>query len=217
LASWQNACPIHAVLNWIFHLVTSLNYWGVAILMAVENVVLPIPSEVIMPLAGFETVSGRMSLLGVIAAGTIGSVLGGLPLYYAGYALGEDRLAKWVERHGKWTLLRGRDIERATDRFSGNSFLEVAIGQLLPGVRGVISIPAGVARMNVGLFLLADFIGTVVWCTVLAVAGRLLGANFTKIHKFLGPTGWGILGLLILALVFWLIRRKRKRSALARG
>ena len=205
------------VLNWIFHLVTSLNYWGVAILMAIENVVLPIPSELIMPLAGFETVGGRLSLVGVIAAGTIGSVLGALPLYYAGYALGEDRIEKWVERHGRWALLRGRDIERATKRFSRKSFLEVAIGQLLPGVRGVISIPAGVARMNVGLFLLANLVGTVVWCAVLAVAGRLLGGNFTKIHKFLGPTGWVILGVFILAVVFWLLRRKRKRSALARS
>jgi LPXTG-motif cell wall-anchored protein len=203
------------VLTWIIHLVTSLNYWGVAILMAVENVILPIPSELIMPLAGFETVSGRMSLLGVITAGTLGSVLGGLPFYWAGYALGEERLEKWVERYSKWGLLRGRDIKRATDRFSGKSFLEVALGQLFPGVRGVISIPAGVARMNVWLFLLANFIGTVVWCTVLAVAGRLLGANFTKIHQFLGPTGWAILGLLILALAFWLIRRRRKRSARA--
>jgi LPXTG-motif cell wall-anchored protein len=203
------------VLTWIIHLVTSLNYWGVAFLMALENVVLPIPSELIMPLAGFQTASGRMSLLGVITAGTLGSVLGGLPFYWAGYALGEARLEKWVERYGKWVLLRGRDIERATDRFSGHTFLEVALGQLLPGVRGVISIPAGVARMNVWLFLLANFIGTVVWCTVLAVAGRLLGANFTKIHQFLGPTGWAILGLLILALAFWLIRRRRKRSARA--
>jgi LPXTG-motif cell wall-anchored protein len=200
------------VLNWIIHLVTSLNYWGVAILMAVENVVLPIPSELIMPLAGFQTASGRLSLFGVIAAGTVGSVLGGLPLYYAGYALGEDRLAMWVERYRKWGLLRGRDIDRATNRFSGNSFLDVALGQLLPGVRGVISIPAGVARMNVGLFLLANFLGTLVWCTVLAVAGRLLGGNFAKIYKFLGPTGWAILGFLILALAFWLIRRRRKRS-----
>ena len=180
--------------------------------MALENVVLPIPSELIMPLAGFETVSGRLSLLGVITAGTIGSVLGGLPLYYAGYALGEERLEKWVERYSKWGLLRGRDIARANARFSGKSFLEVALGQLLPGVRGVISIPAGVARMNVGLFLLANFIGTVVWCTVLAVAGRLLGTGFPKIHKFLGPTGWTILGLLVLALAFWLIRRRRKRT-----
>ena len=201
------------MLNWIIHLVNSLDYWGVGILMAVENVVLPIPSELIMPLAGFETASGRLSLLGVITAGTIGSVLGGLPLYYAGYALGEERLEKWVERYRRWGLLRGRDIERANDRFSGKSFLEVTIGQLLPGVRGVISIPAGVARMNVGLFLLANFIGTVVWCTALAVAGRLLGANFAKIHKFLGPTGWAILGLLVLTLAIWLVRRKKKAVA----
>jgi LPXTG-motif cell wall-anchored protein len=203
---------IQSVLNWVFYLVTSLDYWGVAFLMALENVVLPIPSELIMPLAGFETVSGRLSLVGVITAGTIGSVLGGLPLYYAGYALGEERLEKWVERYRKWGLLRGRDIERATARFSGNTFIEVTLGQLLPGVRGVISIPAGVARMNVGLFLLANFIGTVVWCTALAVAGRVLGANFPKIDKFLGPTGWAILGLLALALAVWLIRRRRKRS-----
>jgi LPXTG-motif cell wall-anchored protein len=180
--------------------------------MALENVVLPIPSELIMPLAGFETVRGPMSLVGVIVAGTIGSVLGGLPLYCAGYALGEPRIEKWVERYSRWGLLSGQDIKRATARFSGKSFLEVAIGQLLPGVRGVISIPAGIARMNVGLFLLANLLGTVVWCTVLAVAGRLLGASFPKIHQFLGPTGWAILGLLILALAFWLIRRRRKRS-----
>jgi membrane protein DedA with SNARE-associated domain len=204
------------MLHWIIHLVNSLSYLGVAILMAVENIILPIPSELIMPLAGFKTISGRLSLPGVIIAGTVGSVLGGLPLYYAGYALGEERLRKWVERYGKWVLLRGKDLDRATERFSGNSFLDVTLGQLLPGVRGVISIPAGVARMNVGLFLLANFIGTLVWCAVLAVAGRLLGRNFTKIHKFLGPVGWAILGLLVVALAVWLIRRKR-RSTKARG
>lgn len=201
------------MLHWISHLVNSLNYWGVGILMAIENVVLPIPSELIMPLAGFRTLSGRLSLSGVIAAGTVGSVLGSLPLYYSGYALGEERLKKWVERHGRWLLLRRKDLERASDRFSGNDFVAVTVAQLLPGVRGLISIPAGVARMNVGLFLLANLIGTVVWCTALAVAGRLLGRNFSKIHKFLGPVGWAILGLAILALVVWLVRRRRKRSA----
>ncbi|MDQ6690324.1 MAG: DedA family protein [Gemmatimonadota bacterium] len=205
------------MLNWIRHFVNSFNYWGVAILMAVENVVLPIPSELIMPFAGFKTARDQMTLIGVILAGTIGSVLGALPLYYAGYALGEERLKKWVERHGKWMLLRGKDLDRATARFSGNSFVEVALGQLLPGVRGVISIPAGVARMNIGLFLLANFVGTIVWCAVLAVAGRLLGRNFTRIHKFLGPAGWVILGLLVVTLAVWLIRRRRRRSAIARG
>jgi LPXTG-motif cell wall-anchored protein len=79
-------------------------------------------------------------------------------------------------------------------------------------VRGLISIPAGVARMNVGLFLLANLIGTLVWCTALAVAGRILGANFTKIHKFLGPIGWTILGVLLAAIGAWAIVRKKKRA-----
>jgi membrane protein DedA with SNARE-associated domain len=199
------------MLPWIAHLVGALNYWGVAILMAIENVFLPLPSELIMPLAGFLTAKGSMTLTGVIIAGTIGSVLGALPLYYAGRALGEERPERWVERYGRWTLLRGKDVERASARFSGHSFVDVIIAQMLPGVRGLISIPAGVARMNVGLFLLANLIGTLVWCAVLAVAGRILGANFTKIHKFLGPVGWSILGVLIAAIGVWAVVRKRKK------
>ena len=199
------------MLPWIAHLVGALSYWGVAILMAIENVFLPLPSELIMPLAGFLTANGSMTLTGVIIAGTIGSVLGALPLYYAGRALGEERPERWVERYGRWTLLRGKDVERASARFSGHSFVDVIIAQMLPGVRGLISIPAGVARMNVGLFLLANLIGTLIWCAVLAVAGRILGANFTKIHKFLGPVGWTILGVLIAAIGVWAVVRKRKK------
>jgi membrane protein DedA with SNARE-associated domain len=205
------------MLHWISHLVSSLNYWGVAILMAIENVVLPVPSELIMPLAGFRTASGRLSLFGVIISGTVGSVLGALPLYYAGYALGEDRVKNWVERHGRWMMLRGRDLERASDRFSGHSFLDVTLAQMLPGVRGLISIPAGVARMNVFLFLLANFTGTVVWCAALAIAGRILGVHFTRIHKFLGPIGWTILALLAVAIAIWAVRRRRRRTARTPG
>ena len=200
------------MLHWISYLVGALNYSGVAILMAIENIFLPLPSELIMPLAGFETANGRLSLFGVIIAGTIGSVLGGVPLYYAGRALGEARPEKWLERYGRWTLLRGKDLERATARFSGNSFVDVIIAQMVPGVRGLISIPAGGARMNLGLFLVANFIGTVVWCTVLALAGRILGANFTRIHQFLGPVGWTILGILIAGLGVWAFARKRRRA-----
>lgn len=190
-----------------------MNYLGVGILMAVENIILPIPSELIMPLAGFRTANGQMKLARVILAGTVGSVAGSLPLYYAGRALGEDRLRKWVEKHGRWLMLRGKDLDRASKRFSGNGVLAVTIGQLIPGVRGLISLPAGVARMNLALFLAANFVGTIIWCTVLAVAGRLLGANFTKIHKFLGPVGWSILALLLGALIGWIFWRRRKRGA----
>ena len=199
------------MLHWIAYLIGALNYWGIAILMAVENVFLPLPSELIMPLAGFETVSGRLSLVGVILSGTIGSVLGALPFYYAGRALGEERPEKWLERH-RWTLVRAKDLERATARFSGKSFLDVMVAQMIPGVRGLISIPAGVARMNLGLFMLANFIGTLAWCAVLAFAGRILGANFPRIHKVVGPVGWTILGALIAGLGAWLFVRKRRRA-----
>jgi membrane protein DedA with SNARE-associated domain len=198
------------MLHWISYLVGALNYWGVAILMAIENIFLPLPSELIMPLAGFETANGRLSLSGVILAGTIGSVLGALPLYYAGRALGEERPEKWLERYGRWTLLRAKDLERASARFSGNSFVDVIIAQMVPGVRGLISIPAGMARMNLGLFLLANFIGTIVWCAMLALAGRILGANFTRIHRFLGPVGWTILGILVVGLGVWAFARRRR-------
>jgi membrane protein DedA with SNARE-associated domain len=199
------------MLHWISYLVGALNYWGVAILMAIENVFLPLPSELIMPLAGFLTAKGKMTLTGVIVAGTIGSVLGALPLYYAGRALGEERPERWLERYGRWTRVRGKDLERATARFSGHSFVDVIIAQVVPGVRGLISIPAGVARMNVGLFLLANLIGTLFWCTALAVAGRILGANFTRIHQFLGPIGWTILAVLVAGLGAWAKVRKRRR------
>ncbi|HUQ98742.1 MAG TPA: DedA family protein [Gemmatimonadaceae bacterium] len=192
---------------------SSLSYLGVALLMAIENIILPIPSELIMPLAGFQTANGRMKLARVILAGTIGSVAGSLPLYYLGCALGEERLRNWVEKYGRWMMLRGRDLERATKRFAGNNVLAVFIGQLIPGVRGLISLPAGVARMNVGLFLAANFAGTLIWCSVLAVAGRLLGANFTKIHKLLGPIGWSMLALLIAALIAWIFRRRHTHRA----
>jgi membrane protein DedA with SNARE-associated domain len=201
------------VLNWIVHLVSSMSYLGVGMLMAIENIVLPIPSELIMPLAGFQTANGRMKLARVILAGTIGSVVGSFPLYYAGRALGQDRLGKWVEKYGRWMMLRRRDLDRATARFSGNDVLAVVVGQLIPGVRGLISLPAGVAKMNVGLFLAANFAGTLLWCAVLAVAGRLLGANFTRIHKFLGPVGWSILAVLLVALIGWTFWRRHTRGA----
>ena len=200
------------MLHWIAYLVGALNYRGVAILMAIENIFLPLPSELIMPLAGFETANGRLSLSGVILAGTIGSVLGALPLYYAGRALGEERPEKWLERYGRWTLLRAKDLERASARFSGNSFVDVIVAQMVPGVRGLISIPAGMARMNLGLFLVANFIGTVVWCAMLALAGRILGANFTRIHQFLGPVGWTILGILSAGIGVWAFARRRRRA-----
>jgi len=198
------------MLRWIVDWVASMSYWGVGLLMAIENVVLPLPSELIMPLSGYLSSRGRMTLWGAIAAGTIGSVLGALPLYYIARRVGKDRVTAWVDRHGKWVLVRGRDLERANARFAGNNFTAVAVSQIIPGIRGLVALPAGFARMNVFMFLLANFAGTIVWCGMLAIAGSVLGANFARVHKFLGPIGWAVLAIILVAAIAWGIRRRRK-------
>lgn len=184
---------------------------GVALLMAIENVVLPLPSEIIMPLAGFVGAMGHMSLVGVIIAGTIGSVIGALPVYAFARTVGEERLSAWVDKHGRWLMLSRNNIKRADARFHKHGGMAVVVAQLIPGVRGLIAIPAGFARMNVLWFAVTNFIGTAVWCTALAVAGNLLGAHFTAVDHIMGPIGWGVLAALVVAGVAWVWRRRHAR------
>jgi membrane protein DedA with SNARE-associated domain len=200
------------MLEWIARLVAIGGYWGVAALMAIENVVLPLPSELIMPLAGYDASKGHLSLWGVIVAGTIGSVLGSLPLYLPARMLGREKVSAFVERHGKWLLLRKADLDKAHARFEDRGgFLAVFVAQLIPGLRGLISLPAGFMRMNVAVFLLANLAGTAIWCTMLAYAGKLLGPEFMKVDKLLGPTGWIVLGVVLVGGGYWMARRRSKR------
>lgn len=197
------------MLRWIVRLVGELGYWGIGLLMAVENIVLPLPSEIIMPLGGFQAARGRLTLVGAILVGTIGSVVGALPLYGAGRALGQERVSAWVDRHGKWILLRGRDLRRAGARFERHGWWAVFFSQLLPGIRGLISLPAGFARMNVALFAAANFAGTLIWCAVLAFLGFQLGVHYQAVHKYVGPAAWVALGGLALWGIVWLVQRRR--------
>ena len=200
------------VLQWIAHLVGSFGYGGVGLLMAVENVVLPLPSELIMPLAGFESAAGTLSLTGVILAGTIGSVLGALPVYAAARALGEERLTTFIDRYGRWVFIGRAEVERASERFQHRGRPAVLLSQLVPGLRGLIAIPAGFARMNVTVFVVANFAGTLVWCTILAWLGHVLGANYGRVDRFVAPASWLLLAGLLVAAVVWLLRRRRRRT-----
>jgi membrane protein DedA with SNARE-associated domain len=156
-----------------------------------------------------------MSLAGVIIAGTIGSVLGGLPLYYLARIVGEQKLKHWVTKHGRWLLLRPSDLDKPKRWFAKHGNLAVLIGQIIPGVRGLISLPAGYAKMNVFAFLLFNLLGTVVWCSALAVLGHQLGTHFKVVHKYLGPAGWiALAGLLIWGgIVLWKRRKGKTRGA----
>ena len=200
------------MLHWIVDWIGRMSYGAVALLMAIENVFLPLPSELIMPLAGFQTARGRMSLLGVIVAGTIGGVAGSFPFYFIARKLGQDRFLHAVDSSGKWFFLRRGDVQSARLRFDRWGGWAVFLSQLLPGLRGLIAIPAGLARMSFPLYTLANLMGTAIWCTVLAFLGRLLRSQFTRVHDALGPVGWGLLGLTAVALLVWWLRRRHREA-----
>jgi membrane protein DedA with SNARE-associated domain len=185
------------------NLIASTGYFGIVFLMFAENVFPPIPSEFIMLLAGFMVSEDKFSLIGVIVAGTLGSVLGALPLYYLGAKLGEERLKKFAERHGRWLTLSPNDIDRADDWFDRRGAKAVLFCRLVPGIRSFISIPAGFNRMNLGSFLLFTAIGASVWTSILAYAGYILGTNFRQIGEYLDVATYIVFGTII---VFYLWR-----------
>jgi membrane protein DedA with SNARE-associated domain len=140
--------------EWIKGTIESLGYFGIILLMIIENVFPPIPSEIIMPLAGFLSTQGEFSFLGVAIAGTIGSVLGALLLYYAGRKVGADRLKRWADSYGRWLMLSSEDIGRAQAWFHRRGAVAVFVCRLVPGLRSMISIPAGIERMNLSRYIL---------------------------------------------------------------
>lgn len=200
------------MLSLISHFVGKLGYLGVALLMAVENVIFPLPSELIMPLAGFLAGRGYMSLPGVIIAGTIGSVAGAVPVYWIARKVGEERIANWIESHGRWLRIRALDIDGANARFKRHGGRAVFLSQLIPGLRVLISIPAGVARMHLGWFIVTNLAGTLIWCSLLAVAGEELGIHFRAVARLLRPIIWISGGLALAGFSFWVWRRRHRRG-----
>lgn len=197
--------------GWIESTMQQMGYLGVVFFMFLENVFPPIPSEVVMPLAGFSATNGQLTLWGVILAGMAGSVLGAIPLYYLGRWIGTERITRWAERHGHWILLSPGEIERSESWFQRHAKTAVFLGRLVPGVRSLISIPAGMYRMPLGSFLLLTASGTLLWSALLATAGRLLGERYQAVSQYLGPVTWVVLGGLLLWYVIYAWRRHRQR------
>ena len=196
------------MVEWVTNLVRAGGYWGIALLMFLENVFPPIPSEVIMPLGGFVAGRGELSFWGVVLAGTVGSVLGQLPLYYLGYAVGEDWVKRLADKYGKWLTVSGDDVGKAVGWFDRHGGKAVLLCRFVPGVRTLISLPAGIQRMNLAKFLAYSAVGMGAWAAVLAYLGRLLGANYARVSDYVGPAGYVVFGLIAVALVGWVIYRK---------
>jgi membrane protein DedA with SNARE-associated domain len=193
-----------------------MGYFGIVFLMFVENVFPPIPSEFIMPLAGFMVTQNKFSLVGIIIAGTLGSVLGALPLYYLGKKLGEERIKNFADRHGKWLTLSREDIDKSQKWFDRHGAGAVFFCRLVPGIRSFISIPAGINRMNMLSFLFFTVLGSAIWTSILAYAGYFLGSNFREVEKYLDVVTYVVFGA-IIALYLWRIFKsgKKKESEIA--
>lgn len=197
------------MLEWITNTMNSLGYLGIALMMCLETVITPIPSEVIMPLAGFTAAQGKMVFPYVVVAGTIGSVLGALPWYYVGKHLGEERLKKLANRYGKWLGVSAKEIVEARSWFDQHSNKAVFFCRLVPGVRTWISVPAGISSMPLVPFLLYSTLGTLLWTGLLAYAGYTLGTNYSLVAKYIAPAAKFVTIALLVAFVVWVVRRKR--------
>lgn len=195
--------------DWIRSLVESGGLLGIGVLMALENLVPPIPSELVMPLAGYTASTGTLTLPGVVAAGVAGSVAGALVLYGLGAWLGAERIARLADRHGRWLLVRGRDVERAEAWFRRHGALAVLLGRVVPGVRSLVSIPAGACRMPLGRFVVLTTIGTTAWTTLLAALGHALGERWEQVGRWVGPLAGLVLGVLLAAHLVTAWRRRK--------
>lgn len=194
------------------NLMDSMGYVGIFLLMILENIFPPVPSELIMPAAGFAASPqrGDLNIFLVVLVGALGSVIGTLPLYYVGKVFGLERSKAWADRYGKWLTVSGEDLQKASDWFGRHGTKAVLFGRMVPGVRSLLSLPAGVSEMGLPQFLMYSFIGSGLWAGLLAAAGYLLGENYDQVEQYVGPVSKVILGLLVVGLVWWVLRRRRE-------
>jgi membrane protein DedA with SNARE-associated domain len=196
------------VADWIFGIVDALGALGVGLLILLENVIPPIPSEVILPLAGFRARTGALNVLTVWPAATAGSVLGALLLYGLGAWLGHERLHR-LAGHRWFVFASQKDIDRGDELFDRHGGKVVLLARCVPFLRSVVSIPAGISGMPVLRFTVLTAIGSGVWNAAFIGLGWALGENWTTVEQWLGPVSYVVIGLLVVGLVVLAVRRRR--------
>jgi membrane protein DedA with SNARE-associated domain len=196
-----------ALFVFISSVIAAMGYGGIVILMAIESACIPLPSELIMPFAGYLVFTGKMKLLWVATAGAIGCNLGSLIAYEIGSYGGRPL----VEKYGRWILLSKHELEWADRFFSRWGYLAVFFGRLLPVVRTFIALPAGVSRMPRGRFHLYTFLGSWPWCLALAWLGMKLGQNWRSLGKYFHEFDAVIGGLLLAGIVWFVWSRWQNR------
>jgi membrane protein DedA with SNARE-associated domain len=197
---------------WVPKIMDMIGYLGIALLMFAENAFPPIPSELIMPLAGAQIAQGKMAWLPVITAGVLGTVLGSLIWYYIGVLVSEERLMAWADRYGKWMQLSGEDIAKSKTWFNRHGTKAVFFCRMVPGIRTLISLPAGIDRMPLQTYLIYTTLGTTLWTTLLTALGYVLGNNYKLVDQYLGPVSKWVVLILVVAFVAFVGSRLLKKK-----
>lgn len=196
---------IAIIATWIISVISTLGYGGIVLLMAIESACIPLPSEIIMPFAGFLVFKGELTLWLVALAGAVGCVIGSIPAYYVGVYGGRPL----AEKYGKYILLSKNDLDMADRLFAKYGEIIIFIARLLPAVRTFIAFPAGVARMNMPKFIMYTFIGSLIWCWLLAYAGMKFGEHWDNLKVYFHEFHYVIIGAGTIFLI-WYVRRHFK-------
>lgn len=195
--------------EWIIHLIDQTGYLGVGFLMFLETVFPPIPSEVIMPVAGLSAARGKMDIFGVIASGTAGAMLGNYFWYLVARVIGIERFKPLIENYGRWLTFDWAEIVKAEKLFGRQGWAIVFFGRMLPTLRSLISIPAGLLHMRLSTFVIWSTIGTAGWTSLLGISGWALGQKFGAVETVVGPLSTAVLIVIALGYVWRLVRWKR--------
>lgn len=210
LAAAANAVEAGGLTGFVLDVVRAVGEVGVALLVLLEVVVPPIPSEVVLPFAGALVADGRFTAVGVIVAATVGSVLGAQVLYEAARRAGEQRVTRWL---AKVPLVDPEDVDDGSEWFRRHGNTAVLTGRLVPGVRSVVSVPAGAQAMPRGRFVVLTALGSGVWNTALVAGGIALGERWQTVERWTGWLDVAMVAALAVVVVRLLLRRRERQPA----
>ena len=199
--------------DWVVRLIEQSGYLGVGFLMFLETIFPPIPSEVIMPVAGVAAAQGKLGFWPVVASGTAGAMLGNTVWYLAARALGVDRLKPLITRYGRWLTISWPEVQRAQRWFGIHGMAFVLLGRLVPTIRSLVSVPAGLLKLRFRTFFIASLVGTAVWTAFLAGAGYKLQENVSEVGRMIGPVSNAVLIVLALGYLWRLWTHRHQRHS----
>ncbi len=203
---------LSSLATWVQDVIEQLGYLGVALLVVLENIFPPIPSEIVLPFAGFVAQQGSESVVLMILAATVGSVIGALIMYRIAAVIGDERLHAFTRRFGKWVQIREADLTRAEEWFDRHAMSAVLVGRCVPLIRSVVSIPAGFRRMKLIPYIAYTFLGSLVWNIALVGAGAVLGENWERVEPVVATFQWIVIVVILagLARVAYVVVQRRR-------